>query len=370
MGYSTGGKPPTGYRNTKILTGRIKASGEPEMHTAWEPDPILASKVKLAFEMCTQGKTNVSIVESTKIVSAKNGLSTLLRNRAYLGERIYNTTRRVSLSEKKTHRLKNSPDEFIIITDAHQPIVDKELFDRVQAIMDSKRPKMGRRKNSPHEYILSGLLWCKEHDTPYTGHTNGERLYYACAMRKKLGKKLSPCPWLKKDAIEKFILDNLKENIITRDIIRQGLEYIQLEESRNRHEDDTEKIEVEKLIKQANLELTRCYAAIKSGVHAEAMATPINELHERINRLNNRLAEVEKEREKALKLPAITDVMVDDILNKVRAMLDTTDRKELKAALTHFIERIEIHGQDVTIEYTFKKPTTAKVPVTGDPGGI
>jgi hypothetical protein len=43
-----------------------------------------------------------------------------------------------------------------------------------------------------------------------------------------------------------------------------------------------------------------------------------------------------------LKLPAITEAMVDDILVKVRDMLDTTDRKERKAALAHFIEWIEV----------------------------
>ena len=101
------------------------------------------------------------------------------------------------------------------------------------------------------------------------------------------------------------------------------------------------------------------------------MAEPVNELHERINKLNKRLAEIQKEREKVLKILEVTEVMVDDILNKVRAILDTTDRKELKAALLHFIERIKIHGQDVTIEWnSFKKPTSGILSVTGDPGGI
>ena len=62
--------------------------------------------------------------------------------------------------------------------------------------------------------------------------------------------------------------------------------------------------------------------------------------------------------------------MVDDILLKVHALLDLADRRELKAALSHFIERIEIHGQDVTIEYTFKKPTTANVSTVWRPRGI
>ena len=99
------------------------------------------------------------------------------------------------------------------------------------------------------------------------------------------------------------------------------------------------------------------------------MAEPINELHNHITYLNKRLAEIEKERQKTLKIPVVTDVMVDEILLKVRTMLDSTDPKELKTALSHFIERIEINGQNVTIEYTFKKPSTEIVPTIGDPGG-
>ena len=38
-GFSTGGRPPTGYRNLRKPTGRIKSNGEPEMRTTWEPDP-------------------------------------------------------------------------------------------------------------------------------------------------------------------------------------------------------------------------------------------------------------------------------------------------------------------------------------------
>jgi len=72
---------------------------------------MLASNVRQAFEMCAQGRTNVEIVEATHIVTAKTRLSTSLRNRAYLGERIYNTTRRASLSEKKTLRIGNTPNE-------------------------------------------------------------------------------------------------------------------------------------------------------------------------------------------------------------------------------------------------------------------
>lgn len=57
------------------------------------------------------------------------------------------------------------------------------------------------------------------------------------------------------------------------------------------------------------------------------------------------------------------------MLDQLSTLGETAGQRELKAALTHFIERIEIHGQDVTIEYSFKKPAIAKVPTNGDPGG-
>ncbi len=161
------------------------------MRTAWEPDPVIAPKVRQAFEMCVGGATNVQVIQATKVVTVKNSLSTLFRNRAYIGERVYNSTRRLSLSEKKGLRIRNPDDQVIRIPNAHEPIVSRELFDRVQALLDKKSPNKGQWKYSRREYILSGLLWCKAHNQPYTGHTNGLNSYYACAERKRLGKKLA-----------------------------------------------------------------------------------------------------------------------------------------------------------------------------------
>ncbi len=172
-GYSTGGKPPTGYMNQRTPSGRTKSSGEPEMRTTWVINPETAPQVRRAFEMYAEGRTLANIAQETQVVAAKSGLSTLLRNRAYLGERIYNTTRRRSLQEKKYFRTKNNPDDFVVVHGTHAPIVGEDLFYQVQSILSSRRPKMGQRRHSPNDYVLSGLLWCKEHDVPYAGHTTG-----------------------------------------------------------------------------------------------------------------------------------------------------------------------------------------------------
>ncbi len=144
QGFSTGGRPPTGYRNIRKAAG-IRPNGEPIMRTSWEPDPEMSLKVRRAFEMCAAGSTNVEIVQATHIVSAKNGLSTLLRNRAYLGERVYNTTRK---SDKKSIRIKNNPEEYIVTPNAHPALISQEIFNQVQNILDRKKPnRVGRSCN-------------------------------------------------------------------------------------------------------------------------------------------------------------------------------------------------------------------------------
>ena len=368
-GFSAGGRPPTGYLNVRVPTGRIRPGGDPEIRTSWEPDPVMAPRVNRAFEMCAEGKTSVEIVEATGVVSAKNGLSTLLRNRAYLGERVYNATRRASLSEKKTRRLRNAPEEVVRVPGCHPPIVSPELFARVQAILDAKRPKMGQQKRSPANYILSGLVWCKEHDVPYTGHTTATDYYYACALRKKLGKKRAPCPWLKKKPLEAFVLDALAKKIFNRDIVRQGLEWLQVENARRKQEDDSALQEVQAEIDKAHHDLALFQNAILGGVHPDAVAEPMNELDSKVKRAGRRLAEIQKDRERAMNIPPVTEAMVDAALSKIAYMLTNTNLGELKGTLAHFVERIEVEGEELTFFYSFAKPVASIMPTTGDPEG-
>jgi site-specific DNA recombinase len=341
------------------------------MRTAWEPDPEKAPKVLAAFEMYASGASLVVIVQATKVVAAKNGLSTLLRNRAYLGERIYNQTRRASLQDPKYRRLRNDADDFVIKAGDHEAIVPEELFYRVQSILDSRRPKLGQRKNgNRNAYVLSGLLWCKEHSVPYTGHTTGTILYYACGTRKKLGKKNAACAWLRKDAVESFVLDTLKSKIFTPRLVREGLQCLYEENAKARQQDDSDLWQTQAKMAEIELKVSRLIQAIAAGIDASSVEPAIKALNQESASLKIHVAELEKERSRALRIPPITDVEVADVLGRLHTMLEATDPRELKAVLAHFIERIDITGTQATIAYTFGEPKTELVPTTGDPEGI
>jgi site-specific DNA recombinase len=358
-GYSTGGRPPTGYRNERKATGKIKANGELEHRTVWVLDADMAPSVVKAFELYAQGKTMAEIAEATHIAAAKSSLSTLLRNRAYLGERIYNTTRRASLQEKKYHRVKNKPDDFVMVQGTHDALVSQDLFYRVQALLDHRRPKrQGRQTFRARDYTLSGLLWCSEHDVAYVGQSNGALSYYACGMRNKLGKDKASCPWMKKEIMEAFVLDTLRTRIFNRKVVREGLEALQADNTRARQQDDSQLKGTEASIAETKVKISRLIKAIEQGVDVAAVQPAINAAHRELEGQQLAYAELEKQRERALKIPVVTEAAVTEVLTNLKAVLDTTEPKELKAIVGRFIERIEIAGTKATFKYTFGESAT------------
>ena len=201
QGYSAGWRPPKGYRGAKKAVG-LKKSGEPIFRTAWEPDPESKDKALQAFHMAADGKNFAEIVQATGVVANKSSLSTYLHNRAFKGERVYNRERYI---ETKAIRKKNPEEEWVVVPDAHEPIVPLELFNQVQEVMANKRRRHFTDRTLRSDYLMAGFLWCTRHQCHYVGWANQTREYYACSSRNKNLIPASECALLKKAAIEEFI---------------------------------------------------------------------------------------------------------------------------------------------------------------------
>ena len=119
-------------------------------------------------------------------------LSTLLRNRTYIGEGHYgasyatvpvNPTKKGGYKKiKKTSRRMKPENEWIKI--ATPKIIDEELFDRVGQILKSNFQMSVR--NTKNEYLLTGKIWCNcEKRRAGEGPQRGKHLYYRCTDRIK-----------------------------------------------------------------------------------------------------------------------------------------------------------------------------------------
>ena len=80
----------------------------------------------------------------------------ILRNKVYLGHTEYG--KRINLSYK-SQKVKYMPrEEWKIVENTHKPIIDEELFERVQRKLNIHR----RTKSQKFEWLLNGLVYCKE----------------------------------------------------------------------------------------------------------------------------------------------------------------------------------------------------------------
>ena len=149
QGYFNGGYPPLGYKTTEIKLGNFTKK-------KLEIDTLTAPIVKEIFEMRANGTNILDIVKELnskgyKTIQGKefkkNSLQQILKNKRYIGTNIYND------------------EEFPNTIPA---IIDKELFDKVQEIIEKNKyaPAMGKAKE---EYILTTKLFCGHCKEPMTG---------------------------------------------------------------------------------------------------------------------------------------------------------------------------------------------------------
>ncbi len=85
-------------------------------------------------------------------------LRTLLRNQAYICKLVQHTTTTISY---KNHKWQRRPEEeWIVIENAHEAIVSKELWDKVKEVEKA----VGHGKHTVRGYMhpLSGLMYCAD----------------------------------------------------------------------------------------------------------------------------------------------------------------------------------------------------------------
>lgn len=87
----------------------------------------------------------------------------ILDDRRYIGDYVGGTTEKLSFKSKKT-RVK-SEEEWIIIENHHEPIIEKALFEKVQKIRN-KRKKESEKYNNGFKFVdtdnnlYSGIIYC------------------------------------------------------------------------------------------------------------------------------------------------------------------------------------------------------------------
>ena len=205
-GYFCGGSVPYGYKVVKVVDGHATRS-------KLEPDEATASIVKRIFREClTDGVKEIAKgLNRDGIPSPRGkkwsitGVYAVLTNEAVTGTLIWGRTR------------KGKEGCPIRVENAWPAIVDKDTFESVQAILASRSPKVTRPRCVTSGYLLSGMIRCMECGAPMIGHAAKSRqfFYYRCGNALRRGPGACPGRWLPKDKIEHFVVDKIKDYILT-----------------------------------------------------------------------------------------------------------------------------------------------------------
>lgn len=156
-------------------------------------------------------KTGVTSATSSWHLWNTSVLRTLLDNPAYIGNLAQHRTTTISY---KNHKWQRRPKEdWIVIENAHEPIISKELWDRVKEVEASVSNGKPTKRGFTHP--LSGLLFCADcgqkmrlgwnmpKDIPYFN--------FNCGTRSRCGSSACFSHFITVPVLEKIVMQDIAE---------------------------------------------------------------------------------------------------------------------------------------------------------------
>jgi len=134
----------------------------------------------------------------------------ILSNETYIGTLIQGRERKVSYKSKKVVTL--SKDQWIVIPDNHEPIVTKDVFYKVQHLINGNRRRYGngedKKTDRPKPHLLAGKLVCSDCGgiMQRSGLSrDGKTHYVRCRLAAKTKKRNCTPHCIRQDKIEDIV---------------------------------------------------------------------------------------------------------------------------------------------------------------------
>ena len=185
--------------------------------------------------------------------------------------------------------------------------------------------------------------------------------YYTCKNVLQRGKTLCDAKMVRREKIESFIIERLKSHLLTEKNI---LELVKLtnEEISNSEENNQEQLlAIENQTNDVQKRLDKLYSALETG------ALELSDLSPRIQALRKQMNELQAQRNDisiamSESFIQVTKEEIGRYVQALRVLLDKGSIMDQKAFLRSFIKRIELQGNEVSIEYTTPLETVEKSP--------
>lgn len=305
----------------------------------------------------------------------------ILTNPVYIGEIRYNV--RQNWSEKRRKNINPNP---IRVKGKHEAIIDRELWDKVQLILESKKGKPSRIYDG--EYPLTGILRCPKcgagmvisRTTNTLADGTKKRIaYYCCGNWKNKGTSVCNSNTIRVDKANEYVFKKIEELVSNEAMIKAVVKNINKERKdkvkpAKRLLGDIDK-ELEKLDKRKR----KIFEAYEDDILTK------EEFQIRKDELNEKIRILEEEKKPLLNTISedvseeIPYEFIKDILMNFSKVLNSSVSREQQKKLLHMIiseitmnesreiESIKLNINDKLVEYLVKE---GGVPIKGIPSSF
>jgi len=216
-GFFNGSRPPYGFHKVAVRDGaKTRNKLEPD-----HEDSVSTRVVGRIFDMASN---DVGCKEIAKALN-KEGFRTIngerwgkvtihkmLTNEAYCGILVW--------GGRPGHPALNSGEPPVRVENAWPAIINKDTFRLVRQKMALKRPKVIHPRTVPSFYLLSGLLYCScGHAMIGRSAKSHQYYYYVCNRGFKQGKESCNSRNLPKEKIEKLVIEQIKQKVLTQECL-------------------------------------------------------------------------------------------------------------------------------------------------------
>jgi len=355
-GFYNGGFTPFGYKRTRVKVGMADK-------TKLAPDENETIVIKKIFEMAVGGQGGKEITKALNTAGIRTrfgkqfsttSINHILRNEVYTGTLVWRFKNNVYGNPKAS-----TSNDIIRVPNCHEAIVSIEDFNRVQQLLTKRRPISQHPRTVASQYLLSGLLHCGKCGAAMSGcwAKSGKYFYYECVQHQKKGKGVCNCRLIGKDKLEDFVLERIRENILTDENIKQLVQLVNEELVKNSGLYEEQLGMIGQQLGQVQGRLSKLYAALETGeVDLEDLGPRIKELRAQQNELEDRRTELlDKMNEKTPE--SLNIKQVQEYVSSMRTVLTSSSFIEQKSFLRSFVKSIELDEPRVVIDYTMPLPT-------------
>ena len=265
----------------------------------------------------------------------------------------------------------------IRVEDAWPAVVDYDTFERAQAILKKRAFITLHPKRVASNYLLSGLAKCGHCGIALVGQEakGGKFHYYTCGALLKKGSGSCPAKYINREKLERMIIDNIREQILTYENLKELVTLVneEMDKAASEYHKPLRSVSVES--DNVSHHLDRLYDALETGtLSLEDLAPRIQALRQRQEQLLTTRWELESllsdRRVELADIKTITTYVED-----LRNLLSDSSLAEKKSFIKNFIKEIKATGKETTISYSMPvacgpipEKATAVPPIVHDGG--